>query len=81
MAFGSPQPRKSNGFHRTCSSRHSNQFATKPLFLILVVLLETSTSLGDQGSQVRVLSPRRTRNLSSRGRAGEVCWAPARPGV
>jgi hypothetical protein len=52
-------------FHRTCSSRHSNQFATKPLILNSVTLSEIRTSLGDQGSQVRVLSPRRTRNLIS----------------
>ncbi len=57
--------RDSNGFHQPRSSRHSNQFATKPLFLNSPVRLEISTGLGDQGSQVRVLSPRRTRNLSA----------------
>ncbi len=53
--------------HNARSSRHSNQFSTKPLFFNSVSRLLIRTSLGDQGSQVRVLSPRRTRNLSSRG--------------
>ena len=47
-----------SGFHHTRSSRHSNQFSTKPLFLNSAPWLKISTSLGDQGSQVRVLSPR-----------------------
>src|ERR1035441_5871201 len=50
----------SNGFQQARSGRHSNQFATKPPFLNSALRLETSTNLGDQGSQVRVLSPRRT---------------------
>jgi hypothetical protein len=53
----------SNAFHQARSSRHSNQFATKPLFLNSSSRPEISTGLADQGSQVRVLSPRRTRNL------------------
>jgi hypothetical protein len=50
--------RNSNGLHRMCSSRHSNQFPTKPPFLNSMSRHEIRTSLGDQGSQVRVLSPR-----------------------
>jgi hypothetical protein len=34
------------------------QFATKPPFLNSILRHEISTGLGDQGSQVRVLSPR-----------------------
>jgi hypothetical protein len=50
--------RNSNGFHRTCPSRHSNQSPTKPLKIELSTHREMRTSLGDHGSQVRVLSPR-----------------------
>jgi hypothetical protein len=48
----------SNGFQHSRSSRHSNQFPTKPLKIELSAHQEIRTSLGDQGSQVRVLSPR-----------------------
>jgi len=51
-------PRDFKEIHHPCSSRHSNQFSTKPLFLNLASRLQMRTHLGDQGSQVRVLSPR-----------------------
>lgn len=57
--------RDSNGFHCTCSSRHSNQIPTKPLLRNSILRHEIGAGLGDQGSQVRVLSPRRTRKLIS----------------
>jgi hypothetical protein len=50
--------RDSNGFQHTCSSNLSNQFATNTNFLNSRELRQMITSLGDQGSQVRVLSPR-----------------------
>ena len=42
-------------------------------------LPEIRTSLGDQGSQVRVLSPRRTPDLSSQREVAWCVWAHARP--
>jgi hypothetical protein len=56
--------RDSNGIHHARASRHSNQFATKPLFLNSISWSSISAGLGDQGSQVRVLSPRLAEGLS-----------------
>ena len=50
--------RDSNGFQYARSSRHSNHFPTKALKLEINPNREISAGLGDQGSQVRVLSPR-----------------------
>ena len=71
----------SNGFQRACPSRHSNHFPIESTLKRTHCSSEMRTNLGDQGSQVRVLSPRQVRTLSSRGRGGEVWWAPARHGV
>jgi hypothetical protein len=53
-----PCRRDSNGFQLTRSSNHSNQYSTKTNFLNSTRRRQISTSLGDQGSQVRVPSPR-----------------------
>jgi len=50
--------RDSSGFHYSRASRHSNHFPTKALKIELSAHREMRTNLGDQGSQVRVLSPR-----------------------
>jgi hypothetical protein len=50
--------RGSNGFQEARSSRHSNHFPTRALKRELNPSREISTSLGDQRSLVRVLSPR-----------------------
>jgi hypothetical protein len=69
--------RDSKGVHHACSSRHSNHFRTKALQVEFSAHREISTGLGDQGSQVRVLSPRAfansSRNTERRHRAGP--WA------
>jgi hypothetical protein len=53
----------SSAFQRGGTSALSEPSPTKPLLDELRLRREISTGLGDQGSQVRVLSPRRTRNL------------------
>jgi hypothetical protein len=68
--------RGSNGFQEARSCRPSNHFPTKALKLELNPSREIRTGLGDQGSQVRVLSPRRTRNLISPRGDCAVRWAP-----
>ena len=65
----------SNGFQPACSSRHSNHFPTKAPWIELSTRRETGTILGDRGSQVRVLSPRRTHKLISvQGFPGPSMW-------
>ncbi len=64
----------SNGFQHACSSRHSNHFPTKALQVELSQHREMGTSLGDQGSQVRVLSPRDSAKRGSN-------WKPPTAGV
>jgi hypothetical protein len=51
-----------SGSHVTCTSNHSNHFATITNILNSSGHRQMSTSLGDQGSQVRVLSPRASAN-------------------
>jgi hypothetical protein len=65
----------SNGFQLARTSNHSNRFATIANILNSVASPQMSTGLGDQGSQVRVLSPR----LSSILNTGMGVSSPVQP--
>jgi hypothetical protein len=54
-------PSAGNGFQEAWTSTLSNHFSTRAIFLTSTASRQMSTSLGDQGSQVRVPSPRHLR--------------------